>query len=54
MGLPFGVIAFISMTNPGYLGKFTESFMGYCMLGVAAVMMLVGGLWLRSTVRIRF
>jgi tight adherence protein B len=54
MGLPFAIIAFISMTNPGYLAKFTESFMGYCMLGVAAVMMLVGGLWLRSTVRIRF
>ena len=25
MALPFGVIGFISMTNPGYLAKFTES-----------------------------
>ena len=54
MSLPFGIVAFISMTNPSYLAKFTESFMGYCMLGVAAVMMLVGGLWMKSTVRIRF
>jgi tight adherence protein B len=54
MGLPFAIIAFISMTNPSYLAKFTESFMGYCMLAVASGMMLVGGLWLRSTVRIKF
>jgi tight adherence protein B len=54
MGLPFGIIGFISMTNPSYLAKFTQSFMGYAMLAVAAGMMLVGGLWLRSTVRIKF
>jgi tight adherence protein B len=54
MSLPFGIIAFISMTNPGYLAKFTESFIGYGMLAVAAVMMLVGGLWLKKTVRIQF
>ena len=33
MALPFGVIGFISMTNPGYLAKFTESLAGYAMLG---------------------
>jgi tight adherence protein B len=54
MALPFGIIGFISLTNPSYLAKFTQSLMGYGMLAVAAVMMLVGGLWLRSTVRIKF
>jgi tight adherence protein B len=54
MALPFGVIGFISMTNPGYLATFTESILGYGMLAVAVVMMTVGGLWLRSTVKIRF
>jgi tight adherence protein B len=54
MGLPFAIIAFISMTNPAYLAKFTESLMGWGMLAVASVMMLVGGLWLKSTVRIKF
>ena len=33
MALPFGVIGFISMTNPGYLAKFTQSRSGYAMLG---------------------
>jgi tight adherence protein B len=54
MALPFGVTGFISMTNPAYLAKFTQSFTGYAMLATAGVMLLVGGLWLRSTVRIKF
>jgi tight adherence protein B len=54
MALPFGIIGFISMTNPGYLSAFTESAVGYGMLAVAAIMMLVGGLWLKNTVKIRF
>jgi len=54
MALPFGIIAFISMTNPGYLAGFTESAAGYIMLAVAAVMMTLGGFWLKNTVKIRF
>jgi tight adherence protein B len=54
MALPFGIIGFISMTNPGYLAKFTESAAGYGMLAVAALMMTVGALWLRKTVAIKF
>ena len=34
MALPFGVTGFISLTNPGYIAKFTESLTGYAMLGV--------------------
>jgi tight adherence protein B len=54
MSLPFGIIGFISMTNPSYLAGFTESAVGYGMLGVAAVMMTLGGFWLKNTVKIRF
>jgi tight adherence protein B len=54
MALPFGVTGFISMTNPSYLAKFTESATGYMMLGAAGLMLLVGGLWLKSTVKIKF
>jgi tight adherence protein B len=54
MALPFGIIAFISMTNPGYLAGFTESALGYGMLAVAVVMMTLGGFWLKNTVKIRF
>jgi tight adherence protein B len=54
MALPFGIVAFLSMTNPSYLAKFTQSLAGYAMLAVAAVMMAVGGFWLKKTVAIRF
>jgi tight adherence protein B len=54
MALPFGVTGFISLTNPGYLAKFTESAVGYGMLGGAVVMLLVGALWLKKTVAITF
>jgi tight adherence protein B len=52
--LPFAIVGFISMTNPSYMHKFTESFVGYLMLAAAAVLMLVGGFWLKKTVAIRF
>ncbi|MDK3255848.1 type II secretion system F family protein [Blastococcus capsensis] len=54
MALPFGVTGFLSVSNPEYLAKFTESLVGYGMLAGAAVMLLLGGLWLRKTVRITF
>jgi tight adherence protein B len=54
MALPFGVTGFISLTNPAYLARFTESLVGYAMLGTAGLMLLVGALWLKKTVAIRF
>ena len=52
--LPFGIVAFLSMTNASYLAKFTQSFMGYGMLAAAAVLMVVGLLWLKKTVAFKF
>ena len=52
--LPFAIMAFISMTNPSYLAKFTESFMGYGMLGAVVVLMVIGMFWLKKTVAIKF
>jgi tight adherence protein B len=54
MALPFGVTGFISLSNPAYLARFTQSLAGYGMLAVAALMLVVGGLWLKKTVAIRF
>ncbi|RZU31212.1 type II secretion system F family protein [Blastococcus saxobsidens] len=54
MALPFGVTGFLSVSNPEYLAKFTESLVGYAMLGAAGLMLLVGGLWLKKTVAITF
>jgi tight adherence protein B len=52
--LPFGIVGFVSMTNPSYMHKFTESLAGYAMIAAAVVLMLVGGFWLKKTVAIKF
>ena len=52
--LPFGIVAFLSMTNASYLAKFTQSAVGYGLLGGAAVKLIVGALWLKKTVAITF
>ncbi|MGY1773118.1 type II secretion system F family protein [Blastococcus sp. SYSU D00813] len=54
MTLPFGVGGFIALTNPGYLGRFTESTAGYVMIAVIAVLLTAGAVWLKKTVSIRF
>ncbi|MGW8565459.1 type II secretion system F family protein [Isoptericola sp. NPDC055881] len=54
MALPVCAAGFLSVANPGYVAGFTSSPLGLAMLGAALVMMLVGGLWLRKTVRIRW
>jgi tight adherence protein B len=54
MALPFGIVGFLAISNPGYLAGFTEGLAGYVMIAVAVLLLLVGGLWLKKTVAIRF
>jgi tight adherence protein B len=54
MALPFGIVAFLAVSNPAYLSGFTEGLAGYAMIAVAAVLLVVGALWLKKTVAIRF
>ena len=54
MGLPFGVAGFLMMVRPEYMAAFTGSLLGYAMLGAAGLLLTIGGLWLRKTVRITF
>ena len=52
--LPFAMFLVIRTTNPEYLGEMTGSGMGRIMLGVAFVMLMVGGLWLKKIVKLEF
>jgi tight adherence protein B len=54
MALPFGVIAFLSIGNPKYLSVLFTTTIGWMIVGAAIVMLVIGGLWLRVTVRIKF
>jgi tight adherence protein B len=54
MALPLGIAGFLSFSNPEYMAKFVHSLAGYAMIGAAAVEFLVGGLWMRKVVQIKF
>ncbi|GAA4106126.1 type II secretion system F family protein [Enteractinococcus coprophilus] len=54
MVLPFGVGGFLLLTNPSYLAPFVESPIGYMLLVISALLLVVGGLWLRKTVEVKF
>ena len=54
MALPFGIVGFLMVASPGYLARFTESLIGYALIGAAAILLVVGGLWLAKVVQIKF
>jgi tight adherence protein B len=54
MALPVGIAGFLGVTNPSYLAPFTESLLGYGLMAFCVVLFIVGGVWLRNTVRIKF
>jgi tight adherence protein B len=54
MALPFAVIAFLTIGNPGYLSVLFTTTIGWGIDIVAVIMLTVGGIWLRATVKIKF
>jgi tight adherence protein B len=54
VALPVGIIAFLALSNPGYLAPFTQSLIGHGLIVLAVIMMIIGGLWLRKVVSITF
>jgi tight adherence protein B len=54
MALPVGIAGFLAVASPEYIGRLTQSPLGWAMVGVSATMLLLGGLWLRKLVRIAF
>jgi tight adherence protein B len=54
MALPLGVLAFLAITNPSYIARFTESLAGYAMIAAGVLLLLIGGLWLRKVVSLKF
>lgn len=54
MGLPILLAIALSVMNPEYMGRLTESLLGYAMIGACLVLLTVGGLVLRKVVTITF
>jgi len=54
MALPFGITAALLLTSRSYILRFTEGLLGYALMGAAVVLLVLGALWLRKVVTIRF
>ncbi|MBT2567420.1 type II secretion system F family protein [Arthrobacter sp. ISL-85] len=54
MALPVGVAFFVGMINPGYLDVLVQKPIGWFMLGLSALMFIIGGFWMSRIVKIKF
>lgn len=54
LALPFAIAGFLSVANPSYLGRFTESAAGYGLLALGAVLLVIGSVLLRKIVSFNY
>jgi len=54
MALPVGIIGILALITPTYIAAFTSGLLGYAMIAAGVVLLVIGGLWLRKTVRVTF
>lgn len=50
--LPFGVGLLLMIANPDYLSLLVKNTLGFAMMGAAALLLVVGGFWLKKVVSI--
>jgi tight adherence protein B len=53
-GLPFVVLIGVRVLNPAYLSELFARPAGWIMLAIAALLMLIGTLWIRTIMRVRY
>lgn len=54
MAMPFLVTGVLFLTSPTYIAKFTQHWLGYVLMVVAAIMLVIGGLWMRRVITVKF
>jgi tight adherence protein B len=54
MALPFVVAGFLGITAPKYISLLVTVPIGFIMLGVGAVMMMIGGAWLYKIINLKY
>jgi tight adherence protein B len=54
MAMPFVVFGLLTVTAPTYLAPLTGTTTGLVLLGASAVLLVIGGFWMRATVRVPF
>ncbi|MFK5688973.1 type II secretion system F family protein [Ornithinimicrobium sp. LYQ92] len=54
LGLPFAVMLLLLVINPGYLAPMVSNVLGFLMIGLGAVMLSIGALWMRKVITVTF
>ncbi len=54
LALPFGVIAMLMLISPGYMDPLFGSVIGWALIGTSVVLMVIGTLWLRKIIDLKF
>jgi len=54
ISLPFGLALVMSLVNPSYLAELTSELLGWGMLASGAVLLIIGSVWLRKLVEVKF
>jgi tight adherence protein B len=52
IALPFVILGFLLVTNPGYLTPLLTNVLGWIMLGIVSVLMLIGVVWIKKMIAI--
>lgn len=54
MAMPFGIVIMLMMVNPSYMNVMFSHPLGWGMIAASAVMMTIGGLWMRKIIDLKF
>jgi len=54
MALPFGITTMLMVVNPGYMNVMFTHPLGWGMIAASAVLMTIGGLWMRKIINLKF
>ena len=52
-GLPVAMAGYLCIVRPDYIGLLVSNPIGWAMLAAGAVMLTIGGLWMRSTIKVK-
>ncbi|MEV7606260.1 type II secretion system F family protein [Paenarthrobacter sp. NPDC089322] len=54
MALPFGIVIMLMLVNPGYMNVMFTHPLGWGMIAGSAILMTIGGLWMRKIIDLKF
>ncbi len=54
MAMPIGIVLMLMLVNPGYMNVMFTNPLGWGMMAASAVLMTIGGLWMRKIIDLKF